>query len=161
MGRTSRGGSAKLAALLASALGLVLVAPNAAAEPPKVLQLAEGKGGFKFEQGGAGNEQPTVTTLARDGKQYVVTIFMSADVDFWEIPWQCKCTSVELSATAEPKVVADRVQLTSLFGDRPCNHPKADTDGEHIVWTFGSNHPDQQNVQTYAGVVDHMCQEVS
>jgi hypothetical protein len=157
MGRTSR----RVIGLLAGVGAIAAGTHQAAAETPKVLQLAEGKGGFKIEQGGAGNEQPTVTTLARDGKQYVVTIFMSSDVQFWEIPWQCKCTSVELSATGEPKVVADRVQLTSLFGDRPCNHPKADTDGEHVVWTFGSNHPDQQNVSTYAGVVDHMCQEVS
>ena len=146
---------------LSMALACAAAASPAWADAPKVLELAAGKGGFPIEQGGAGNEQPTVTTLSRDGKQYVVTIFMSSDVDFWEFPWQCKCTSVELSATGEPKVVADRVQLTSLFGDRPCNHPKADTDGEHIVWTFGSNHPDQQNVQTYAGVVDHMCHEVS
>jgi len=148
-------------AILAGACALAVHPPDAAADAPKVLQLAEGKGGFEIEEGGAGNEQPTVTTLEKNGKRYVVTVYMSSDVSFFDIPWQCKCSSVELSATGDPKVVADRVELTHLFGDRPCNHPKADTDGEHIVWTFGSNHPDQYTVQTYAGVLDETCKEVS
>lgn len=149
------------AAGLLGGLAMLLSVSDARADAPKVLELAAGKGGFPIEQGGAGNEQPTVTTLERDGKRYVVTIFMSSDIDFWEFPWQCKCTSVELSPTDGPKVVADRVQLTHLVGDRPCNHPKADTDGEHVVWTFGSNHPDESTVQTYVAAVDHMCKEVT
>src|ERR1043165_3524254 len=116
-------------AVLAAAGAIGFHAHDAAADAPKVLQLAAGKGGLKIEQGGAGNEQPTVTTLERNGKRYVVTLYMSSDVSFFEGPWQCKCSSVELSPTGEPKVVADHVQLTHLIGDRPCNHPKADTDG--------------------------------
>jgi hypothetical protein len=126
-----------------------------------VLELAVGKGGLKIEQGGAGNEQPTVTTLEKNGKRYVVTVYMSSDVDFFEGPWQCKCTCVEIGATGEPKVVADQVQLTHLFGERPCNHPKAATDGQHVVWTYGSDDFFENTVQTYAGVIDETCNEVS
>jgi hypothetical protein len=59
-------------------------------------------------------------------------------------------TSVEIGATGAPKVVADQVQLTHLFGERPCNHPKAATDGQHIVWTYGSDDFFENTVQTYA-----------
>src|SRR5215208_7078617 len=86
-------------AVLAGAGAIAFHVPEAAADAPKVLQLAAGKGGLKIEQGGAGNEQPTVTTLERNGKRYVVTIFMSSDVSFFQGPWQCKFSIIETSTT--------------------------------------------------------------
>ena len=70
---------------------------------------------------------------------YLVSVFMNSDVE--EGYWQCKCTSMKLSATAAPEIVVDQMQLTNNGGDRPCNHPKIATDGEHIVvigWCIGA-----------------------
>ena len=146
----SRTASLTLAALLA--------VPAFAA--PTVVELAQGYGGPEDDEGGAGNEQPSVTVVERSGKRYVVSIYMSSDVSDDDEPWQCKCSSVELDPVLGPKLVADRVQLTAFNGNRPCNHPKAASDGETVVWTFGSNHPNRARVRTYVAAVDPMCAEV-
>jgi hypothetical protein len=127
---------------------------------PTVLELAPGVGGPAGKNGGPGNEQPAVVSLVSGGERYVVTVFMSSAVEGGDRPWQCKCSSVRLRADAPPEVVADQIQLTQLKGNRPCNHPAAAADGDHIVWLFGSNHPNANNVATLAGVLDARCGEV-
>lgn len=108
-----------------------------------------------LENAGPGVEQPTVTTLTKDGKTYVVTIWMSSMVE--KDPNQCKCSSVELSAEG-PKIIADKVLLTDNDNtDRPCNHPKAISDGsKYVVWGYGYAENNDQT-QTYLQVIDEMC----
>ncbi|MEO7326957.1 MAG: hypothetical protein ABI193_00155 [Minicystis sp.] len=137
----------------------LLPSGSAQAESTQVLQLAYGIGGPQKAKGGAGNEQPTSVALSKNGKTYVVTVYMSSNVSNNDGPWQCKCTSVLMDPQDGPVILADQVQLTNGDGDRPCNHPMAATDGQHVVWTFGSDKNNQANVSTYAGVLDEQCQE--
>lgn len=149
-----------LIALSSLCVGVTLLpSGQALAESTQVLQLAYGIGGPQSAKGGAGNEQPTSVALSKNGKTYVVTVFMSSNVAEKDGPWQCKCTSVLMDPQDGPVILADQVQLTNFDGDRPCNHPMAATDGQHVVWTFGSDMNNQANVSTYAGVLDEMCQE--
>ncbi len=150
-----------LISLGALCLGAALLPTGSAlAESTQVLQLAYGIGGPQKAKGGAGNEQPTSVALNKNGKTYVVTVYMSSNVAEKDGPWQCKCTSVLMDPQDGPVILADQVQLTDGDGDRPCNHPMAATDGQHVVWTFGSDMNNQANVSTYAGVLDEQCQEV-
>lgn len=135
-------------------------AVSLAAAPPTVLELAGGYGGPMDDEGGAGNEQATVATVVREGKTYLVTVYMSSDVSSGDRPWQCKCSSVELDPIAGPKVVASKVKLTALDGNRPCNHPKITSDGETILWTYGSNHSNQATVRTWVSALDESCNEI-
>jgi hypothetical protein len=147
----------RAAAVTIVATGLALSASPAVAS--EWIELAPGTGGPQEEEGGAGHEQATVAAVTQGGVTYLVTIYMSSNVDDEDGPWQCKCSSVALDG-GPPRIAAER-QLTSLNGDRPCNHPKAATDGTHVVWLFGSNDDDEPNVATYAGVVDATCQELA
>lgn len=144
-------------------LGLLLDAlpVQAGSGSPAYLQLAPGYGGPKKKNGGPGNEQPSVVTLEHDGKRYVVVVYMNSDTE--DGYWQGKCTSIELSATDSPKIVADRIQISDYGGDRPFNHPKLATDGEHIVYVFGSDgvNGNAANTSTYVGVLDAMCHVVA
>lgn len=141
------------------ALASALLVPSAALAAPTIVELAQGFGGPEDERGGAGNEQPSVAVVEKDGKRFVVSIYMSSDVSSGDRPWQCKCSSVELDPLLGPTLVADRVQLTSFDGNRPCNHPKAASDGESVIWTFGSNNPNLAQVRTYVAAVDELCRE--
>ncbi|MFS8067815.1 MAG: hypothetical protein ACMG6S_15745, partial [Byssovorax sp.] len=151
-------GRATLIALTALGFGAALLLPgDAAADSAQVMRLAYGVGGPQAAKGGAGNEQPSSVVLQKNGMTYVVTVYMSSNVPTGDRPWQCKCSSVALDPEQGPAVVADQVQLTNYDGDRPCNHPMAATDGEHVVWTFGSDRNNQTNVSTYVGALDEMC----
>src|SRR5688500_1355593 len=139
----------------------ILFPASALAVSPTVLELARGFGGPQDEEGGAGNEQSTVATVVKDGKTYIVTVYMSSDVVSGDRPWQCKCSSVELDPMAGPKVLADRVLLTKLNGNRPCNHPKIASDGETILWVYGSNHDNQATVRTWVSALDESCNQIA
>ena len=145
---------------LASIAMTSLWASSAFAIPSVVMQQATGQNaGPQEENGGPGHEQSTVTYVERDGKVYIVNIYMSSKVD--EGYWQCKCSSVELSPDAAPVTVADQVQLTNNSnGDRPCNHPKAASDGTNVIWTYGTDE-DSANTRTYVSAVDHMCNPIA
>jgi MYXO-CTERM domain-containing protein len=111
-----------------------------------------------LENAGPGVEQPTVTHLTKDGKQYIVTIWMSSMVDDENAPGQCKCSSVMLSDTGV-ELVADKVLLTDNQNtDRPCNHPFAITDGsQYVVWAYGYAENNDDQTQTYVQALDEMC----
>jgi uncharacterized protein (TIGR03382 family) len=142
-------------------LGLaVLGVSNAGAVPVATQLLANGQdSGPQEEYGGPGNEQSTVDWVQVDGKTYVVSIYMSSKVSEEDGPWQCKCSSMVLTADGSPEVVADQVQLTDNDGDRPCNHPKAASDGSTVYWVYGSDN-NSANTRTYVTAVDHMCNTV-
>jgi MYXO-CTERM domain-containing protein len=149
--------------LLATATlaALVAAAAPAGATGPAVLKIAPGVGGGEGEYGGPGNEQPALTAFEKNGKRYVVLAYMSSDVDDGLGPWQCKCTSLELSPTTAPTVVADQVYLTqNQNSDRPCNHPAIITDGEYAIWTWGYA-KNGGSTETYAQVLDETCQPVT
>jgi hypothetical protein len=69
---------------------------------------------------------------------------------------------VKLSPGASPEIVADRVDVTKNYfvGDRPCNHPRMATDGDIIVWAYGSDY-NNNRPNTYVGVMDHMCRSLA
>jgi len=142
-------------------LGLaVLGASNASAVPVATQLLANGQdSGPQEEYGGPGNEQSTVDYVTVGDKTYVVSIYMSSKVSAEDGPWQCKCSSMELTPDGSPTVIADQVQLTDNDGDRPCNHPKAASDGERVFWVYGSDN-NSANTKTYVTAVDHMCNTV-
>jgi len=143
---------------LAALSAVVLPVASTHAESAQVIQLAKGTGGPQTKNGGPGNEQPTSVVLQKNGKTYVVTLYMSSDIPDNDRPWQCKCTSIEMSPTAGPLKVVDQKQLTKYDGIRPCNHPMAATDGQHVVWAFGSDKANQGTTATYAGVLNEMCE---
>ncbi len=146
--------------------GLVLAsswATSATAAPkklsPVMFQQANGQNaGPQETDGGPGHEQSTVTWVKVGDVVYVVNIYMSSKVD--DGNWQCKCSSIALKPDGAPEVVADQVQLTHNGGDRPCNHPKAASNGTTVVWMYGTNEANG-NTRTYATAVDHMCNTVA
>ncbi|HVY45805.1 MAG TPA: MYXO-CTERM sorting domain-containing protein [Minicystis sp.] len=151
---------------LAAGLGTLLPATAAYADSAAFLKLQYGvggpvsDGGHALKDAGPGTEQSTVTYLTKNGKTYIVTIWMSSMVSESDRNWQCKCNSVEVGPMG-PGVVVDSRQLTHGHSERPCNHPIATSDGKHVVWVYGSDtNTSQHNVATYAGVVDEMCQSV-
>ncbi len=146
--------------ILAS-VGLAIVWQTAAsATPVPVVQLSDGvNAGPQEENGGPGAEQADITYIQKGSDVYVVSVWMSSKVSDNDGPWQCKCSSVKLSPTSQPEVVADQVQISDYDGDRPCNHPRlaADENG-HAVYLFGSDMNNATNVSTYAGVLNEMCE---
>jgi MYXO-CTERM domain-containing protein len=112
-----------------------------------------------LENAGPGVEQPAVTTLTKNGKQYVVTIWMSSMVE--NDPNQCKCSSIALG-TDGPELVADKVLLTDNDDtDRPCNHPAAISDGsEYVVWGYGYA-PNNVNTRSYVQVLNELCEPMT
>lgn len=141
--------------------GLLLCAASADAAGPVVLKLAKGTGGGYGEYGGPGNEQPALTSYTKDGKQYVIVTYMSSDVEEGLGPWQCKCTSLELSADKAPTILADQVYLTKNGNsDRPCNHPAIINDGKRAIWTWGYAE-NGGSTETYVQGIDEMCQPVT
>jgi MYXO-CTERM domain-containing protein len=148
---------------ITAGLGLALgAAVPADAAPAAVLKLQDATGdvGPQDTDGGPGAEQASVTHVVRDGKVYVVTVFMSSKVE--EGNWQCKCSSVELSADGSPTMAVNDVTLGPYSnGDRLCNHPKIASDGNNVFWVYGSDKNGANNPKTYVGVLDHMCNEVA
>ena len=59
--------------ILAAAVVAPTAAPTAAVAAPTVIELAEGFGGPEDEKGGAGNEQPSVAVVDKEGKRFVVS----------------------------------------------------------------------------------------
>jgi len=126
--------------------------------PPTVLELQAGLGGRRIIKKKPGIEQPDVTYIEKDDRHYLVSVYMSSDVE--QGFWQCRCSSIELTESG-PKVLANGVQLTSNEGGfRPCNHPRITNDGEHILWTYGSDYADPATTRLYAGVLDERCGHV-
>jgi hypothetical protein len=155
---TLRTGLVLLTAGIGASLGYV--APADAAYPA-VLQLAPGFGGPKEKDGGAGNEQIDVTTFIKDGKQYLVSIYMSSNVEEKDSPWQCKCTSTLMDSIIGPTIVKDQVQLTHNGGERPCNHPRIASNGaDYGVWTYGTNEANG-NTRTFVQAINEKCELMS
>jgi MYXO-CTERM domain-containing protein len=112
---------------------------------------------------GPGFEQTDVVSLQKDGKQYVVLVTMqSFDQQSGYGPWQCSCSSYELQNNAPPKEVVHLQRLSSYRGngERLCNHPRMATDGDVIMWGYGSDY-NNNRPSTYVGVIDHMCRTLA
>lgn len=143
--------------LTLAVLSLGLPAP-ALAQSPTILRLANAQNaGPLGRNDGPGAEQPSSALVTQNGKQYVVTVWMSSQVAQADRPYQCKCSSVELDPLLGPQVRADAVQLTRNRGNRPCNHPKIASNGDFMVMTYGTNDPNRANVATYVQAIDAMC----
>lgn len=147
--------------LWARLLGLVTACAAStalAAANPVVLRLSDGNNaGPPGTNNGPGAEQATVTSLVVNGTRYLVTVWMSSQVAEDDRPYQCKCTSIAMDPLAGPTIVANAVQITDNRGNRPCNHPKIANNGHDILWAYGTNDNNQNNVQAYVQGLDHMC----
>jgi MYXO-CTERM domain-containing protein len=128
---------------------------------PHVLRLTDGNNaGPRGENDGPGAEQASVTKLTHNGDTYVQIVWMSSQVSNGDRPYQCKCTSIKMDPLTGPTVVAESnaIQITANDGDRPCNHPKtAALGGDKSLLVYGTNDPNQANVQTYAEVLNYNC----
>lgn len=165
-------------ALALTSLGVALWSASAAAAPgaPFEIQIAPGTGGEPLtltsglvdanQDSGPGNEQPSVTTLLKDGNLYIVTAYMSSNVDrATDGPWQCKCASVMVPPNGDPQLLVNEVKITGVGtanagpgnGNRRCNHPALATNGEAVFFAYGSDDNANANVQTYVSVLDHTC----
>jgi MYXO-CTERM domain-containing protein len=136
-----------------------LVGPASAQPEVIVLQLTESIGGPEQKGGGAGQEQPDVVAITSEGRQYVVTVYMSSNLkDPSDGPWQCKCSSLLLDEGSGPVLYRDQVQLTSNGGDRPCNHPRIASSGvDHAVWGYASN-DENGTPRTYVQGINAQCE---
>lgn len=136
-----------------------LLVTTAAQAAPTVLRLTDGNNaGPRGENDGPGAEQASVNKLVHNGETFVQIVWMSSQVAEGDRPYQCKCTSIKMDPLTGPTVISDAVQLTDNDGDRPCNHPKTATmGGNKTLWVYGTNDPNQANVQTYAEVLNHDC----
>ncbi len=152
---------------------LTLVAADATAADTAVVSRAaavlqagtgnEGRLDGEMRLRGPGFEQTDVVNVQKDGKQYLVLVTMqSFDQKSGYGPWQCACSSYEMQENAAPKEVAHLVRLTSYKGggERLCNHPRMATDGENIVWAYGSDYNDNRP-NTYVGAINHLCATVA
>ena len=159
MARTGNKAMGQLAGFAALGALLGIAAPAAAqqeAVKPAVIGLAEG---FDVDgEGknmGPGNEQASTIYVNRGDRHFLVSVYMSSDVE--ESYWQCKCSSVELTE-AGPQIVANGVQLTyNEGGYRPCNRPRLAADDDHIVLVYGSDVEDPDSTASYATGIDEMC----
>ncbi len=168
---------------LASAfvLGAALIASGGLAHAgdgsTTMFKLQEGYGGpggkvdgeleKALKDAGPGSEQATVTWVKKGEDVFVTTVWMSSDVEEKYRPWQLKCSTVKLSPNAKPELVVDQLLMTKL-GDpnnndeQPACHPFiARYDDDHIIYSYGSNDSPQNQTQTYVGIIDHMCNEVT
>ncbi len=142
-------------------------APGTAVNSSAVVLMAgsgnEGRLDGEMKRRGPGFEQTDVTTITKDGKQFVVLVTMqSMDEKSGYGPWQCSCSSYELQAVGAP---AERVHLKQLSyykggGNRLCNHPRIANDGNVIMWAYGSDY-NSNRPNTYVGAIDHMCNVVA
>ena len=145
---------------------LFLLGSTASAQTAVNLHIQDGAGGRvepfppePHKNAGPGAEQAVSTTLTKGGTQYVVTVWMSSQVNRANGPWQGKCTSVKMDPIQGPVKVADQVQISNLRGNRPFNHPfiVGANDLGSILLAYGSNDDNQTNVQTYAALLDEQC----
>jgi MYXO-CTERM domain-containing protein len=155
---TLRHGLILFTAGIGASLGFNQSASAETPSAPAVLKISPGYGGELEQNGGAGTEQMVSTVMNEGGKQYVVSIYMSSNVDQNKDGyWQCKCTSVLMDPTVGPVIVADQIQLTNNGGERPCNHPGIASDGSNLgVWGYGTNETNG-NTRTYVQGINNMC----
>ena len=143
-----------------TALGLAaLLVSSAALGAPQtqVFKVADGYGGPKSDNGGAGNEQESAAVVhATDGSTYLVVVGMSSKVPDEDRPYQCKMWTFKMDPFAGPQLVVNALQLTHNDGNRPCNHPKITSDGQQILMVYGTNDRNQSTVRAYAQLYDHM-----
>ncbi len=157
----------------ASLLTLVAADASAGATAPQntavnssavVLQAGGGNEGRldgEMRLRGPGFEQTDVVTLNKDGKQFVVLVTMQSMTGEYG-PWQCACSSYEMQAVGAPVERAHLKQISYYKGggERLCNHPRAATDGDKILWAYGSDYK-SNNPNTYVGALDHLCNIVA
>ena len=164
MSHTNRRGTHRTIGILGAFGALLLQGSTAlAATGPQVFKLADAIGGpeEQGENNGPGNEQAAVTAIEKDGKLYVVTVYMNSDVPNALAPGQGKCSSMMIDPMLGPQLVADKVYLTENENtDRPFNHPALTNDGENIWLTYGYA-VNGVNTQTYARIINEMCQSVT
>lgn len=155
MARFARLGGLTLATV--GAAGLVSMSASAQSTEirilkPTVIQIMTGQdNGDMGKNTGPGNEQAVSQYIEKDGKHYVVTVYMSSIGQ--DMYWQGFCSSTELTA-AGPKPVADE-QITFVdVNHRPFNHPRLATDGEDLVLIYGTDMMDDEQTATYVDVLD-------
>jgi len=105
-----------------------------------------------------GNEHAVVSMLGSTA----VVAYVSSNVHNANGPSAVKCSSVSLSATGQPTIVADQIQLTFSNSDRLGHTALAcDPASGHCLLAYGANNIDSGNTQTYATVVDANCKDLS
>src|SRR5947208_1078356 len=75
--------------------------------------------GRATQNGGPGFEQASHVLMDGPNGKYLVMIYMTSKVAPADRPYQCACTSFLLDPVRGPTIVADKVQLTELRGNRP------------------------------------------
>ena len=132
----------------------------ALARAPVVLRLTDGNNaGPPGKNTGPGAEQPTLVQSVVNGVEYVTVVWMSSQVPTDDAPYQCKCATVQMDPLQGPSVVVQPTQITHNQGNRPCNHPHMDINPRtnQILLSYGTNDPNQANVQPYVQGLDTMC----
>lgn len=145
-------------------IAALLLSTGALARNPTVLKLTDGNNaGPLGENDGPGAEQPTVVQSVVNGVRRITTVWMSSQVSAADAPYQCKCATVEIDPLTGPRTIAGPVQLTNNNGDRPCNHPHMDINPltNQILFSYGTNDPNQANVQPYVQGLDTLCNTTS
>ena len=148
---------------LLTATTVLLLATTAGARNPVVVQLTDGKNaGPSGDNQGPGAEQSDIIHSVIGGHHYLTTVWMSSQVQAQgDANYQCKCATVEMDPLTGPRVVVPPTQITTNNGggDRPCNHPRMalnDLTGQ-ILWSYGSDDGNGNNVQPYVQGMDAMC----
>lgn len=123
------------------------------------MEIMNGVDGDEGENAGPGNEQAASVSLTVGSDVYVLTYYMNSATQNGN--YQCYCNSIRLSPGEMPEVVANNLLVSYSDGERQCNHPDAAAfeDWDVVAWVYGSDH-NNANVQAYARVTDHMCNEV-
>ena len=143
----------------------VLGAPGAAAAAPATTyQLvadcdqAEDDCGPQDENAGPGFEQAKGDWfVGPNGNPWVAFVVMSSKAipDRNDGPYQCRYYAWELDPAQGPVTRVDGALMTQNRGDRPCNHPDLQyIGGNDMLFCFGTNDDNQNNVQTYAQIID-------
>src|SRR5262249_42198636 len=91
---------------------------------------------------GVGNEHAVVQMLG----DVAVVAYVSSNVTGTRGPSAIKCSSVQLSSTAPPAILADQIQLTFSNSDR-LGHPAlaCDAASGHCLLAYGANNIDSGN----------------
>ena len=111
---------------------------------------------------GVGNEHARVDVVG----DTVVMLYSSSNVSQQNGPSQLKCTAIKMNPTGVPTVVADQVALTWTNADRFA-HPSlsCETTGANAgkcLFAYGANNVNGNgNTQTYAGVLDTTCKDLT
>lgn len=108
-----------------------------------------------------GTEQSQVKVVVKDGKQYLVVVYMAGiDKDKdpeGRGPYSIECTSYEMQATSAPKKVAERVRLVADQARRGGNHPRiAPDENGNLLLVYGSDYM-RDRPSAYAMYIDNAC----